>query len=84
MPCYHRVIDYFCLIILFINSHQVIDTVGENGVVGLINSAGLNIGPYPVEFVDPDLLTKQMDVNVTGQVRVRKHTTLSYEDHHDN
>jgi NAD(P)-dependent dehydrogenase (short-subunit alcohol dehydrogenase family) len=49
---------------------EVIDTVGENGVVGLINSAGLNIGPYPVEFVDPDLLTKQMDVNVTGQVRV--------------
>ena len=48
----------------------VAEAVGGRGIVGLVNSAGSNIGPYPVEFVDTTVLAHQLDVNVTGQVRV--------------
>lgn len=40
------------------------------GLVGLVNNAGLNVGPYPLEFVTPEDLTRQLDVNVVGQVRM--------------
>lgn len=47
---------------------QVQEEVG--GISGLLNIAGCNIGPYPLEFVDISLFQRQLDVNVVGQVRV--------------
>jgi len=43
---------------------------GRNGLVGLVNNAGVNVGAYPVEFLDGDILARQLDINVVGQVRV--------------
>lgn len=38
----------------------------------LVNNAGVNVGPYPVEYVPLDKLRFQLDVNVIGQVRVTR------------
>jgi len=43
---------------------------GRNGLVGLVNNAGVNVGAYPVEFLQADVLARQLDINVVGQVRV--------------
>lgn len=39
--------------------------VGEHGLDGLVNNAGVAIGG-PLEFVTPDLLRRQLEVNVIG------------------
>jgi len=44
-------------------------TVGESGLVGLINNAGIAISG-PLEFVPIALLRKQLEVNVVGQIAV--------------
>jgi NAD(P)-dependent dehydrogenase (short-subunit alcohol dehydrogenase family) len=38
-------------------------------LAGLVNNAGVAISG-PIEFVSPDELTRQLDINVVGQVRV--------------
>jgi NAD(P)-dependent dehydrogenase (short-subunit alcohol dehydrogenase family) len=43
--------------------------VGEAGLDGLVNNAGV-VEPGPIEFVPLDSLRRQMEVNVTGQVAV--------------
>src|SRR5262245_61221201 len=43
----------------------VTDTVGEHGLVGLVNNAGVAIGG-PLEFIPPALLRRQFEVNVIG------------------
>ena len=43
--------------------------VGDEGLVGLVNNAGIGRGG-PVEFMDLDDLREQLEVNVIGQVAV--------------
>jgi NAD(P)-dependent dehydrogenase (short-subunit alcohol dehydrogenase family) len=44
-------------------------TVGEDGLVGLVNNAGVGDGG-PVETMDLDVLRKVLEVNLIGQVAV--------------
>lgn len=39
--------------------------VGESGLAGLVNNAGIAVGG-PLEFVTPELLRRQLEVNVIG------------------
>lgn len=48
---------------------QVAAQVGESGIVGLVNNAGIGVFG-PLEFVAPKDLQRQFDVNVTGQITV--------------
>ncbi len=48
---------------------EVEATVGEAGLDGLVNNAGV-VEPGPIEFVSLDSLRRQLEVNVTGQVAV--------------
>lgn len=48
---------------------QVAESVGEKGIVGLINNAGVAVFG-PLEFVQPAELNRQLEINVTGQVIV--------------
>src|SRR3954454_2109402 len=48
---------------------QVQRTVGEDGLVGLVNNAGIGDGG-PVETMDLDVLRKVLEVNLVGQVAV--------------
>ena len=48
---------------------QVESSLGDKGLVGLVNNAGIGLGG-PIEFVDLDRLREQFEVNVFGQVRV--------------
>ncbi len=51
-------------------AHEVIqDVVGERGLDGLVNNAGIGVGG-PLEFVPPEDLHRQFDVNVFGPVAV--------------
>src|SRR6476660_9239429 len=43
--------------------------VGESGLGGLVNNAGIAIGS-PLEVIDLSQLRKQLDVNVIGQIAV--------------
>lgn len=43
--------------------------VGERGLAGLVNNAGIAVGG-PLEFLPLDELRRQLDVNVVGQVAV--------------
>ena len=43
--------------------------VGEAGLRGLVNNAGITV-PGPLEFLPLEDLRKQMDVNVIGQIAV--------------
>ena len=45
----------------------VSDAVGEGGLQGLVNNAGISING-PLEFLTSDDLRKQLEVNVIGQV----------------
>ncbi|WP_131785443.1 SDR family oxidoreductase [Protofrankia symbiont of Coriaria ruscifolia] len=45
------------------------DTVGADGLAGLVNNAGIAVAA-PVEFLPPAELRRQLDVNVVGQVAV--------------
>jgi len=48
---------------------EVEAAVGEAGLDGLVNNAGV-VEPGPIEFVSLDSLRRQLEVNVTGQVAV--------------
>lgn len=48
---------------------QVEHGVGERGLAGLVNNAGIAIAA-PMEFVPLDALRRQLEVNVVGQVAV--------------
>jgi NAD(P)-dependent dehydrogenase (short-subunit alcohol dehydrogenase family) len=48
---------------------QVVATVGEQGLQGLVNNAGISVNG-PIEFLTPDDLRRQLEVNVIGQVAV--------------
>eukprot|EP00939_MAST-03C_sp_MAST-3C-sp1_P004735 g4735.t1 len=41
-------------------------------LVALVNNAGVNVGPYPVEYLPADALRRQLEINVIGQVAVTK------------
>lgn len=43
--------------------------IGEPGLAGLVNNAGIAVGG-PLEFIDPNRLRQQLEVNVVGQIRV--------------
>ncbi len=43
--------------------------VGESGLAGLVNNAGVGIGG-PLEFISVDELRRQLEVNVIGQIAV--------------
>ena len=47
----------------------VAEAVGRAGLAGLVNNAGISINA-PLEFLPIDLLRKQFEVNVTGQIAV--------------
>lgn len=47
----------------------VTEAVGETGLQGLVNNAGIGVGG-PVEGLDLEALRRQFEVNVFGQVRV--------------
>jgi NAD(P)-dependent dehydrogenase (short-subunit alcohol dehydrogenase family) len=44
-------------------------TVGADGLTGLINNAGIAVGA-PLEFIPIDELRRQLEINVVGQVAV--------------
>jgi NAD(P)-dependent dehydrogenase (short-subunit alcohol dehydrogenase family) len=46
-------------------AREVGDAVGEAGLAGLVNNAGIAVGG-PLEFVPPDGLRRQLEVNVVG------------------
>ena len=48
---------------------EVEAVVGEAGLGGLINNAGI-VEPGPLEFIELESLRRQLDVNVTGQLAV--------------
>jgi len=50
-------------------AEQVTAAVGEAGLTGLVNNAGILVSA-PVELVDLDLLRRQLEVNVIGVVAV--------------
>jgi NAD(P)-dependent dehydrogenase (short-subunit alcohol dehydrogenase family) len=50
-------------------AEQVNNLVGEGGLDGLVNNAGISIGG-PLEFVPLELWRRQLEVNVLGQVCV--------------
>ncbi len=43
--------------------------VGESGLAGLVNNAGVGVGG-PLEFISIDELRRQLEVNVIGQIAV--------------
>ena len=48
---------------------QVEETVGERGLAGLVNNAGVAISG-PLEFIPIEELRRQLEVNLVGQVAV--------------
>jgi NAD(P)-dependent dehydrogenase (short-subunit alcohol dehydrogenase family) len=48
---------------------QVEDAVGERGLAGLVNNAGVAISG-PLEFIPIEELRRQLDINLIGQVAV--------------
>ena len=50
-------------------AEQVAGDVGEAGLAGLVNNAGIGLGG-PVELLDLDDLRRQLEVNLVGQVAV--------------
>lgn len=48
---------------------EVKNTVGENGLYALINNAGIAVAG-PLQYLKPEDFNYQLDVNVTGLVRV--------------
>jgi len=49
----------------------VADAVGEAGLAGLVNNAGISING-PLEYLTSEDLRKQLDVNVVGQMAVTR------------
>lgn len=52
-------------------AEQTADLVGEQGLWGLVNNAGICISA-PLECVSSDLLRSQLDVNLIGQLAVTR------------
>ncbi len=50
-------------------AQQIAETVGENGLYALINNAGIAV-MSPFEFIPPEDLRQQIEVNFTGHVLV--------------
>lgn len=50
-------------------AEQVAEMVGVRGLWGLVNNAGICVSA-PLECVPPDVLRRQLDVNVVGQLAV--------------
>ncbi|HUF52832.1 MAG TPA: SDR family oxidoreductase [Dehalococcoidia bacterium] len=48
---------------------EVREVVGESGLAGLVNNAGISV-PGPIEFLPLEELRRQLEVNVIGQVAV--------------
>jgi NAD(P)-dependent dehydrogenase (short-subunit alcohol dehydrogenase family) len=48
---------------------RVADTVGEAGLAGVVNNAGI-AEPAPIEILPIDALRRQLEVNLVGQVAV--------------
>ena len=48
---------------------EVAGTVGAHGIAGLVNNAGIGV-TWPMEAIPSDVLRKQYDINVFGQVTV--------------
>jgi NAD(P)-dependent dehydrogenase (short-subunit alcohol dehydrogenase family) len=46
---------------------KIMQTVGAQGLSGLVNNAGIAIG-MPLEFIPLDELRRQLEINVVGQV----------------
>ncbi len=69
--------DRLTPILLDVTNHQqviesakiVANSIGEGGIVGLINNAGIAVAA-PIEFVPLDRLRQQLEVNVIGLVAV--------------
>ena len=51
------------------SAETVTAAVGESGLAGLINNAGVGVGG-PLEFISVDELRRQLEVNVIGQIAV--------------
>ena len=51
------------------SAELVTAAVGESGLAGLINNAGIGVGG-PLEFISVDELRRQLEVNVIGQIAV--------------
>ncbi|MDQ3405748.1 MAG: SDR family oxidoreductase [Actinomycetota bacterium] len=51
---------------------RITDSVGERGLWGLVNNAGICVSA-PLECVSPEQLRRQLDVNVVGQLDVTQH-----------
>jgi NAD(P)-dependent dehydrogenase (short-subunit alcohol dehydrogenase family) len=49
--------------------NTITKAIGDLGLAGLVNNAGISINA-PLEFLPIDLLRKQFEVNVTGQIAV--------------
>jgi NAD(P)-dependent dehydrogenase (short-subunit alcohol dehydrogenase family) len=45
------------------------EAVGDNGLVGLVNNAGISVAG-PLEFLPLDAMRRQLEVNVVGQLAV--------------
>lgn len=50
-------------------AEEVRTSVGDQGLAGLVNNAGISV-PGPIEFLPLDDLRRQLEVNVIGQVAV--------------
>jgi len=50
-------------------AEEVARTVGRDGIAGLVNNAGVGV-TWPMEAIPTDLLRRQYDINVFGQVMV--------------
>ncbi len=51
------------------SAETVAAAVGESGLAGLVNNAGIGVGG-PLEFISIDELRRQLEVNVIGQIAV--------------
>jgi NAD(P)-dependent dehydrogenase (short-subunit alcohol dehydrogenase family) len=50
-------------------ANTVAQAVGEEGLAGLVNNAGVGVFG-PIEFITADDLRRQLEINVVGQIRV--------------
>lgn len=52
--------------------NKITEIVGENGLFGLVNNAGIAIAG-PLEFLPVERLRQQLEINVIGQVNITQH-----------
>lgn len=51
------------------NAVQHLSEEHPDGIVALINNAGINVGPYPIEYANMSAVRNQFDVNLFGQIQ---------------